>query len=79
MYPSGPRCWDLPWTMRRASTWTRRRSAEVLFDRSKALCDTLLSDAWTQNYLDLLGTSCSVVRERSFEQLARRTVEGRAL
>lgn len=44
-----------------------------------ALRDTLLSDAWTQNHLDLLATSCSVVRERSFEQLAKRAVEGRAL
>ena len=44
-----------------------------------ALRDKLLSDAWTQSHLDLLGTSCSVVRKRSFEQLARRAVEGRAL
>ena len=44
-----------------------------------ALSDRLVSDAWTQIHLDLLATSCSVIRERSFEQLAKRAVEGRAL
>lgn len=44
-----------------------------------ALRDTNLSDAWTLSHLDLLTTSCSVLRERSFEQLARRALEGRAL
>ena len=37
--------------------------------------DTLLSDAWTQTHFDLLATSCSVVRERSVEQLAKRAVD----
>lgn len=45
----------------------------------EALRDTHLSDAWTANHLDLLARSCRVVRERSFEQLARRAMEGRAL
>ena len=45
----------------------------------EALSDTYLSDAWTKSHLDLLGTSCRTIRERSFEQLARRAVEGRTL
>ena len=45
----------------------------------EALRDTCLSDAWTQNHLDLLARSCQVVRERSFEQLAKRAKEGRGL
>ena len=45
----------------------------------EALRDPYLSEAWTDNHLDLLARSCRVVRERSFEQLARRAKEGRAL
>lgn len=44
-----------------------------------ALRDANLSDAWTDSYLDLLATSCDVLRKRSFKQLARRAVEGHAL
>lgn len=45
----------------------------------EALRDTRLSDAWTKEHLDLLARSCRVVRERSFEQLARRAKEGRVI
>lgn len=45
----------------------------------EALRDRCLSDLWTESHLDLLARSCRVVRERSFEQLARRAKEGRAL
>lgn len=45
----------------------------------EALCDTRLSDAWTQEHLGLLAKSCRVVRERSFEQLVRRAKEGRMI
>ena len=45
----------------------------------EALRDPCLSEAWTDNHLDLLARSCRAVRKRSFEQLARRAKEGRAL
>ncbi len=54
----------------------RARSGNATLE---ALRDTCLSDAWTQKHLDLLARSCEVIRERSFEQLARRAKEGRAL
>lgn len=45
----------------------------------EALSDEVLSNAWTRSHLDLLATSCRLVRELSFKQLARRAVEGRPL
>ena len=45
----------------------------------EALSDKAFSSDWTREYLSLIGRSCHEMLDRSFDQLVRRAMDGRAL
>lgn len=45
----------------------------------EALSDEAFSSDWTREYLSLIDRSCREVLDRSFDQLVRRAIAGRAL
>ena len=56
-----------------------RREAPAGHALLKALSDKAFSSDWTHEYLSLIGRSCREMVDRSFDQLVRRAIAGRAL
>ena len=66
------------WMLVPAHRLTRRKrpAGPALLE---ALCDKTFSSAWTDQYLSLIDRSCRDILDRSFDQLAQRAIDGRAL
>ena len=57
----------------------KRRNSPAGNALLEALSDKVFSSDWTSEYLSLIGRSCREILDRSFDQLVRRAIDGRAL
>ena len=56
-----------------------RRKGPASHALLEALSDKAFSSDWTHEYLFMIGRSCREMLDRSFDQLARRAIDGRGL